>query len=149
MTLHELGRRLKPVDIRQEVVDVLRETSPEIVKENQAQLGLGLLSTGKEIRNLKTRSFFYSRGWGAYRQSLGLQIEYFDLKVTGAFWRSINVNQISVQSFDIEASDPKTDSILDMFGEEILGLAPEQKGDYVRNTFAPALRNKIFQKVGI
>jgi hypothetical protein len=149
LTLHELGRRLKPFDIRDEVVDVLRETSGDIVKANQDQLGLGLLSTGKEIKNLKTRSYFYSQTWERYRKSLGLQVEYFDLKVTGAFWRSINVSQISVQSYLIYASDPKTDSILDMFGDEILGLAPEQKTNYVHTVFAPALRQRITQKVGI
>jgi hypothetical protein len=78
-----------------------------------------------------------------------LQVEYFDLKVTGAFWRSINVSQISVQSYLIYASDPKTDSILDMFGDEILGLSPEQKTNYVHTVFAPALRQRITQKVGI
>lgn len=149
MTLHELQRRLKPFDIREEVKEVIEETTGDIVKENQNQLGLGLLSSGKEIKNLQTRSFFYSRGWEAYRKSLGLQVEYFDLKVTGAFWRSIEVGDITPTTFEISATDEKTDSILEMFSDKILGLAPDQRSDYVRNVFAPTLREHIRIKVGI
>lgn len=149
MDLFELNRNLQGFDIREEIVEVIRETTGDIVKFNQDQLGLGLLADGKEIKNLKTRSYFYSRGWSLYRQSLGLQVEYFDLNVTGAFWRSINVSELTVTSFKIEASDSKAPEIIDMFGEEVLGLNDESRQLYTHQVFYPVLRGRIQRKIGI
>ena len=150
MTLHELSRRLdKFGDIRDEVVSVIEDTAGDIVKANQDQLGLGLLATGKEIKSLQTGSFFYSRGWEAYRRSLGLQVEYFDLKVTGAFWNSIGVDTITRTTYDIDASDSKTDELTRMFGPEILGLNSDSKSRYVRESFGPELFRRIHLKLGV
>jgi hypothetical protein len=149
MTLHELQRRLKPFEIGNEVVSVIEDTTGDIVKANQDQLGLGLLSSGKEIKSLQTGSFFYSRSWESYRRSLGLQVEYFDLKVTGAFWRSIGVDTITKTTYDIDASDSKTDDLTRMFGNEILGLSDDSKARYVREVFAPELFNRIHLKLGV
>lgn len=152
MTLHEMGRRLKAFDVRQEVVAVLEEASTSDAAQtlNQSQLGNGVLSTGDTIANkLVGGRTTYGVQQRRYRESMGLQVKHYDLNVTGAWWKTIGIDKVTLQTFTIDAEkSEKSDDINNMFGKEVLGLTDASKATFTRDTFGPELRRRITAKTG-
>lgn len=149
MTLFALQRNLAGFNLRAEIAEVIAETSPEIVRLNQEQLMVGTTALGQPLTNRFKHRTTYGPMWGEYRHSLGLQTEFYDLRVTGDWQDSIEVGDISTQTFTIDAKSAKTADIEDMFGPNVLGLSTESKAEYTPKVFFPALKERIITKTGL
>lgn len=152
MTLHELKRRMERFDIGREVAETLQDVSVQdaVIGLNQAQLKDGILATGGEITNVKANRTTYGIWWGEYRHRLGLQTTHYDLRVTGAWWNSIDVTKVTLQAFTIDAEQSKKSAdIYGLFTPKVLGLTAESKGRLVKESFGPVLRGRITSKLGL
>lgn len=149
MTLFQLQRNLQGFSLPEQIQEVIQETSPEIVRLNQGQMMTGVTKLGGPITNRFKNRTYYGVQWGEYRHSLGLQTEFYDLRVTGDFQESIEVDDISQKTFTIDATNAKTSAIEEMFGDSILGLSDESKAEYVPKVFFPALKERIIAKTGL
>jgi hypothetical protein len=142
-------------DIRKEVLEVIQETEPDIIRFNQAQIFAGQLKTGEPITNLKTgyvQPYAYSVWWGEHRMDLGLQVDHYDFKVTGEFFNTMLIANLDINSFDITsfgASENKFDNLKKLFGEEFMGLSQESRAEYVKKNFFPNLKARIETKTGL
>lgn len=144
MTLHELGRRLNAFSIREEVIEIFVDTGPEIVKLNQGQLSLGLRADGYEIEPS------YSPFTIAEKKRKGQPYDKVTLKDTGAFWQSIYLGDVSIEKFNVDASDEKTDKLIKKYGGQILGLSTDSKNEeYIPNYFFPELKARVEGKLGL
>jgi hypothetical protein len=146
ISLHELGRRLKGFDIRQEAREAIIETKDEIVRLNQGQLYLGKRSDGSDLAP-------YSSWYAAYKERLSDPIASITdrrtLYLTGKWWNSIKVD-VQSETFEVTNDDQKNTLIMQREGEKVLGLSKESKAEeYVPNYFFPALRARIERRLGI
>ncbi len=147
MTLHELQRRLSDFDIGEEIVNTVNATDNDIARLIRIQMAFGLKGTGK-IQNVFTRKYDYSLTWGEYRHTLGLQIDFFDFKVTGEFYKSIGIFKVSESSFDIYARSRKTTNLVKLFTDNIFNLTDESADEYIVDYFFPELKRRIENKLG-
>lgn len=141
MTLHELQRRCNKFDIRKEVTDVIEVTQDEITALNKKQLFSGIRSTGADIKPAYaplTILIKDQKGQPTDRVTLRDKEDFYD----GLF---VDVNS---ETFVINSSDSKTDALTGKYGEKILGLTDESRGEYVAYTFFPTLRDRITKKLG-
>lgn len=147
MTLHELQRRITGFSIEDEIVHTINATDADIARLIRVQMAFGQKGSG-QIQNVFTRKYDYSLWWGEHRQSLGLQIDFFDFKVTGEFYKSIGVFKVSSVSYDIYARSPKTSNLVKLFTENIFNLTDESADEYIREYFFPELKRRIENKLG-
>lgn len=144
MNLYELQRNLKGFDIRQEVVEVIRETAPDIIKLNQGQLFIGRRADGHEIEPEYTEATI------AIKEGKGQPTDRVTLKDTGDFWHSIIVDKININTYNIFAEDKKTAKLIKKYGSQILGLSKESRTEeYTPLYFFPALKARIERKTGL
>jgi hypothetical protein len=152
MTLQAMYDRVSKFDLRKEVLVILNSASfsHEVAMLIQSQLGAGVAKSGKRIKNTKTGSDKYSSAYGKYRQELGLQIEHFDIKVTGEWWNSIGVEDATLNLFEIAAEQSeKTDNLNELFGDQLLGLTQENLGILIETFFFPVLKERIEVATGL
>jgi hypothetical protein len=147
MTLHEFSRRLSGFNFPETIVETINATDRDIVRLIRTQMAFGLKGSGK-IQNVYTHKYDYSLWWGDHRKTLGLQIDFFDFKVTGEFYRSIGVFKVSSTSFDIYARSSKTSNLVKLFTDNIFNLNDESIQEYINENFFPELRRRIESKLG-
>lgn len=147
MTLHELQRRLSGLNIGDEIVNTVNATEHDITRLIRTQMAFGFKGSGR-IQNRFTHKYDYSIWWGEHRHSLGLQIDFFDFKVTGEFYRSIGVFKITQSSFDIYARSTKTSNLVKLFTDNIFNLNDESMDEYIRDSFYPELVRRIELHLG-
>jgi len=64
------------------------------------------------------------------------------LKDTGAFHKSITLNAGKNEA-DIDATDPKTDMLVDNYGEKIIGLSEQHLNEYRDDFIKPSVQEDI------
>lgn len=141
MTLHEMQRKLNRFDIRREVQDVIISTEKDITDLNRRQMFAGIRSSGTEIKPA------YAPYTVLVKDQKGQPSDRVTLKDTGDFYDSMFVD-VNSATFDIDASDPKTDALVKKYGVRIFGLTKESRGEYVNYSFFPELKNRITRKLG-
>lgn len=141
MTLHELQRRLTRFDIHQEVQETIIQTEHDIADLNRRQLFAGIRSTGTEITPA------YAPLTVLIKDQKGQPSDRVTLKDTGQFYDNIFVD-VNSETFDIDSSDAKSESLKKKYGNRIFGLTRENRGEYVQFSFFPALRDRIVKKLG-
>lgn len=144
MDLHELHKNFKSFDIREEVREVIRETSEQIAELNRGQLFLGKRPDDSE---LDPYSNFYADFKSGLSHPIASIVDRRTLYLTGEFWRSIKV-KIESEEFNLVSDDAKATQIFDREGE-VLGLSNESKDEYQENYFEPNLIDRIQTKLGI
>lgn len=147
MTLHELQRRLDTFNFPEIIVETINATDTAIARLVRTQMAFGFKGKGK-IQNVYTHKYDYSIWWGEHRKTLGLQIDFFDFKVTGEFYRSIGVFKVSSTSFDIYARSSKTSNLVKLFTDNIFNLNDESMQEYINESFFPELQRRIENKLG-
>lgn len=151
MTLHELDRRLQAFDLEREIVDIIEHAGPLLGDYVRGQLAAGYTAVG-EITNRFTKRTTYSLWWEVERRKAGKQVDHFDLNFTGAFYRSIDVDNVTSEQYEIAAVGYDSQVVFDltnMFGEEILQMGEENINDFVISYFHPELKRSIQMKVGL
>jgi len=141
ITIRELKHRLDNFDIVQESASIIEDTAETIADFNRKQLFAGLRSTGTEIKPE------YAPYTILIKDQKGQPTDRVTLKDTGEFYDSISVD-VNSKSYELVASDDKTDDLQNIDGNRILGLTKENKGEYLNYTFIPELRDRITRKLG-
>lgn len=149
MNIFDFQKRLNDFDIETEVVNTIYVTDRDIVRLIKTQMAFGQSGNNKPITNRYTHTTHYSVLWGEYRKTLGLQTDFYDLKVTGSFTSKIEVFSITPESFSIDSQDIKTGDITDMFGKAIMNLNDESHTEYKQSSFYPELKRRIESKLGV
>jgi hypothetical protein len=140
LTLHELQRRLTAFNIYNEVRETIGETSGDITEFNRNQLFEGKRATGTEIKPE------YAEFTILIKDQKGQPTDRVTLKDTGSFYESIFVD-VNSETFDIYASDEKTEKLERKYGKTIFGLSKNNRSQYVQYTFFPELKKRIESKL--
>lgn len=144
ITLHEMQRRLKGFDIREEVRQVIIETKGEIEELNRGQLFLGKRADGSYIGP------DYTPFTKQIKEEKGQPFDRVTLRDKGHFWNSIEVDSVNSETYNIFAQDPKTAALVKKYGGKILGLSKESRTEeYIPFYFFPALKKRIETKTGL
>lgn len=149
MNIFDFQKNINAFDIEAEVVNTVETTGHDIARLIKTQLAFGITGENKPIRNKFTRRTSYSLWWGEYRTSLGLQTDFFDLKVTGEFTSKIGVFAVTPEDFAIYSTSVKTYDLEKMFGESILNLTDDSRREYIDTAFFPELKYRIENKLGV
>jgi hypothetical protein len=142
LTLHSLKKKLKLLDLRQEIQFIIDITSEDLAELNREQLWKGQNAKGLPIKPP------YSNITIFYKRRKSQPIDRVTLKDTGDFYSSINVD-VKRDTFTIFATDDKTNKLTRKYGKSILGLQEESKSRYVKNVLFPALKKRIYQVTGL
>lgn len=149
MNIFDFQKKLNVFDIETEVVQTVQTTERDIVRLIKTQIAFGMRGDDKPIRNKYTRRTSYSIWWGDYRRALGLQTDFFDLKVTGEFTSKIGVFAVTPEEFNIYSRSLKTLDLVDMFGEKIFNLTIDSRKEYIATSFFPELKHRIESKLNV
>lgn len=141
MTLHEMQRRTNRFDIRKEVKEVIESTQDEITALNKKQLFAGIRSTGTEIKPE------YAPYTILLKDQKGQPTDRVTLKDKEDFYNGFFVD-VNSATFVIDSRDSKTEALIGKYGEKILGLTNDSRGEYVAYTFFPSLRDRVTKKLG-
>jgi hypothetical protein len=136
-----MQRDLKKFDIREEVKEAIVVTNNDVAKLNRKQLYEGQTANGTPIQPAYTwRTVFY-------KNIKGQPSDRVTLKDKGDFYNSIKVN-VKTDTFDIIATDYKSDALHNKYGKSILGMTDVNRTQYIQQSFFPELQNRITSKLG-
>lgn len=146
-TIASLNRRIQSVNFKEVVVISMEQTKDEMVKLNQDDLSVSLLSTSNPITP-RYRSGAYAKTKFALNPAAGLGSP--DLKVTGAFYRGIYVTvDLASYSYTMGSNDEKATSLQLKYTPKIFGLTYDSKSIYALQTLRPVLNANLRTAIGI
>ena len=146
MTIKAMLEKVRTVNLRAEVPQIILVTSSEILELNKQQLFQeGVKSDG--IRLLEYAGFRYSE----YKYSLnpGPGFGNPDLYLEGDFYRGFQVANITPRSFDIGSTDSKADSLEEKYGENLFGFTRKSRTEYALGVFYNRVKAYITGKTGL
>lgn len=142
MTIHEMQRRLKGFDIRQEVQEAVIETSGDIITLNQGQMSLGRRADGTEITPT------YSDLTIMLKDEKGQESRWVTLRDKGDFWNDMFVD-VGSESYEVGSADAKAAKLEKKYGKKIFGLTKESRSEeYIPLYLLPAIQNRITKRLG-
>jgi hypothetical protein len=127
--------------------DVVMDNKSQIISLQLGQMAFkGEDSEGDKLRYQKPRKGktkgVYSAGYSNYKSKRGGQTRYVDLKLSGDFYKSIDVVNPDRGLIKIKSEDDKFDILTSNFGENILGLNNENLTIFA-NRIEPKLQGKV------
>jgi hypothetical protein len=127
--------------------DVVMDNKSQIISLQLGQMAFkGEDSEGDKLRYQKPRKGktkgVYSAGYSNYKSKVGGQTRYVDLKLSGDFYKSIDVVNPDKGLIKIKSEDDKFDILTSNFGENILGLNKENLTIFA-NRIEPKLQGKV------
>lgn len=145
-TIQQLYEAFQNVNLKEELPNLILQTSFEIDVFVQVQLDQGLLSTGEPIAP-SYASDYYAKKKNNMNGTPGFGTP--DLHYTGAYYKGIGVS-IKNDTYDIESnvSYAHEDSI-SQYGDDLLRLSEEHKEQYANESLLPAIGNYIKEKTGL
>src|SRR6188768_4133497 len=140
-TAAEMLRRLRSVDILQEVGEAIEQTKEEAIKANQAQLFLkGEKSDETALKPYKSEA--YAKRKRAMRGGVSI----VDAYLTGSMYRGMFVDvRDTVVVFDSLA--PSATFMIERDGPKIFGLSKPSKDAYA-NFYMPLVQRSIKKQTG-
>ena len=135
MTIHELQRRWKQIDLKKAAASIVAEHKKDIADLNREQLMDGVNKEGKKLR--KYRSPKYAARKNRMNPIPGLGNP--DLYLTGRFQEAMNVKLNSKTSFEIYSTDSKAPKLTKQYGKEIFGLTEQSKDTAAHEIVNPGL----------
>jgi hypothetical protein len=145
-TIEDLYEAFKQVRLREDLPQIIQETSYKINLLVKDQLAIGKLSNGNSIRPTYA-SLYYAK----MKQAIGSQAELNtpDIKLTGAYYAALGIS-VTQDEYDIESTVPYADSkqIL-QYGDDLLRLSEDSKQIYCDETLGPAIQSYITEKTGL
>lgn len=137
-------KRFERLNTDKIIQDSITDNAEAMGELNKKQLYTGKDKTGEFLR--------------PYRSQLYADIKYQmnpvpgygnpDLRVTGAFYRGIQV-KVSGDSINIKSTDEKGEALEKKYGAEIFGLGKELKKEFLDEKLRPAIKEKILQETGL
>lgn len=125
MTINDALQRVKRVDLRNTLPELVEKTSEEIIKLNQSQL----YTQSKDALGIYLMPY-QSPSYALMKHNMNsaLPIGRPDLNLTGDFYSGMFVN-VTRETFEINSRDSKTNDLVEKYGS-ILGLMKESKEEY-------------------
>jgi hypothetical protein len=143
MNLHDLQRRLKGFDIREELQQAVIETSGDMIVLNQGQMSLGKRVDGTEITPT------YSDLTIMLKDEKGQESRWVTLRDTGSFWSDMFVD-VGNNSYELGSADAKSAKLEKKYGKKIFGLTKESKREeYIPIYLLPTIQTRITKRLGL
>lgn len=141
-TITALINRVKTINLRENIEDIIQLTEPDLIDINQSQLyGKGQDALGKE---LKPYSFITE----VHKREKGQPFDRTTLRDTGAFYSGFTID-VSQGLITFNSTDRKTPELEAKYGQQIFGLTKENKRVYSFGVFYEAVKNHITKKSGL
>lgn len=123
----ELYNRIKKVDVNTVSEMTMEDAAPMLKKQQQLQMLQGLNQKGEKIGKYRNPKY------AAKKNSLNPLpgFGFVDLKLTGAFQDAIVID-VRGERIVFEGADIKTEDLAKKYGETILGLNEESRGEVVK-----------------
>lgn len=135
MTIPELQRRWKTIDIRKAAASIISDNKQQIADLNREQLMDGVNKQGKKLKKYQSKSYAARKNRMNPTPGLGNP----DLYLTGRFHEAMNVKINSKVSYEIFSSDSKTSDLTKKYGKDIFGLTDESRDKASTEIINPGL----------
>ncbi len=144
MTIKGLYDKIKKVDTELVIQDSMEEVSPLITDRQKGQMLEGVNSKGARIG--RYRSGAYAQMKAAMNPIPGFGVP--DLLLTGQFYKSI-FTEVRGDKVLTDATDEKTQSLVNKYGEEIFGLNKATKSELIKGDLRPVFMKNIRKATGL
>jgi hypothetical protein len=146
MTPEELYNKLKSVDLRAAVPEIIRQTSFEIEALNKSQLyNYGVDSDGQKLKPAYSGGYYAKeKNYMNRRPGLGKP----DLFLTGAFYKGFTVT-VTPSAFEVDSTDSKSSSLINQYGEKIFGLTKDNMKVYAAGVLCDNIQKYVSLKTGL
>lgn len=146
MTVEALYNKLKTVDLRSSVPELIQETSYEIETLNKSQLfNYGVDSNDRKLKPAYSgSSYAKEKSYMNRRPGLGQP----DLFFTGSFYKGFTVS-VTPNVFTTDSIDSKSVKLEKQYGSAIFGLTKNNIKIYATGVFYTRLQKFITLKTGL
>ena len=143
-----LAKRLTPINIEKNLFDSIRALESVILKLNEKQLDNSITATDAPIFSSKRGRGTYSRATEILSGGRKKEGDPYNLFNTGAFRNSLFINVNNKEAI-FGSLDPKTPTLIDDYGINILGLNDENLTKVVKGQLLPMHQQYIRKTFGI
>lgn len=138
-------KRVKSVNLRRELPNIIQRKSFEITSLNQQQLyNYGVDSDGKRLTPYKNKYYAREKNYDNPRPGFGIP----DLFKTGAFYKGFTVS-VSRNYYTSMSIDKKSLQLEKKYGKQIFGLTKDNQRVYLDETLWPEIHRYITSKTGL
>lgn len=131
-------RRIEKADIGKVITESMEKAEPLIADRQRAQMLEGLNSKGQKIR--RYRSNAYAKMKHAMNPVPGFGN--WDMYLTGALSKSIYA-EVRGDAVIIDATDPKTQGLVEKAGEIVFGLNKSTKAELIKDDLQPIVVKRM------
>lgn len=143
-TINNLRRKFEALDIDKVARKSMENTTEEMANIQAEQMMHGFNSFGNKIGQYKLEPYAEKKNRMNPLPGFGVP----DLKLTGAFYRGINV-KISGEMVITDSSNIKSEGLQKRYGPEIYGLDEQYKGEFLREALQPEFGSLMEQETGL
>ena len=145
MTLAELDRRLKKLNIESETVEIIKRNEFELLIFNKTQLyNFGVDSNGAKLERYSSKYYAKEKNFMNRRPGFGVP----DLFVTGAFYNGFFASPKG-SSIVFGSRDDKSDKLEASYGSKIFGLTRDNKKIFAVEIVRPQQQQYITKTTGL
>jgi hypothetical protein len=141
MTPAQLITNLKSLNVHEEIQRTLIDTKDKVVQLQKVQLFSGIKSDETPILPPYTASY------AAYKRSIGLPSNRVTLFLRGDVYAGIFARVEQDTIFE-DSTDSKAQKLYNKYGEKVMGLGGEKRGEYIQD-IEPLFLNNIRLKIGL
>lgn len=143
--ISEMLANVRKIDLRNALPRLIEETGSGIIRLNQKELKLGLLSTGEQIQP-KYKSTPYAKKKNALNPAPGFGVP--DEYVTGAFYSKFYV-KASLTAFETGSTDEKAARLEGFYSQDQYGIADKDIPEYAIDILLPKVMQYINEVSGL
>jgi len=145
MTIQGLLDKVKTVDLRSAVPDIIVRTKADAILLNQLQMfQFGLKADGNKIGEYKNKYYAQYKNRKNPQPGFG----YVDLSDKKDFYNGFTLD-VTKTTFEFDSKDSKSDKLKKQYGNTIFGLTKDSKKTYSLDTILPAVQKYITGKTGL
>ena len=146
MTIEGLLNKVKSVDARKAVPDIVQQTSYEIEALNKTQLfNYGVSSDGlKLVPSYSSIAYAREKNYANPRPGFGVP----DLFITGSFFKDFYV-KTTKNTFQVDSVNSKSSKLKEKYGDQIFGLTKDNIKVYATGVFYAEFKKYITLKTGL
>lgn len=131
---------VKAFDLGFEVEEAFNDTAREFVDKQRDQLFSGINAEGDQITP------GYSPRTVAIKKKKGQPTDRVTLRDTGEFYAGIFLEPRE-DIYVVDSADEKTGSLVKKYGEDILGLDPDNQDKYVEENLDPVFMDRVHKSL--
>lgn len=146
MTIDGIIANTEALDFDKIIQDSVSETIEELKNYQQQQMYFGQDSQGRPIQRLDGKYAVYAPLTEFLKVQKGQPIDRVTLRDTGSFYRGIQV-RAEPGRVVINSNDEKQASLINQYGDTILGLNAYYSQLYSENDLSPLATRKIKEQI--